>query len=127
MKLITRIMESNEAFATKFARRGHSQYFEREHGETSPPGAEEDCADSADESPLPSENEGACESEDENKSSAEKSESGSSPFPELNDILLNYDYVCTKPQNNIMDCVKEIYRSSRGPELGTVSISQNLP
>ncbi|KAL2258480.1 hypothetical protein VTK26DRAFT_8203 [Humicola hyalothermophila] len=47
------------------------------------------------------------------------------PFPELNDILLNYDYVCAKPQHNIIDCIKEVYRSSRGPELGTGGLVQS--
>ncbi|KAL2193820.1 interferon-induced GTP-binding protein Mx1 [Corynascus similis CBS 632.67] len=86
MRLITRIMESNEAFATKFSMRGHNQHFEKKHDGSAPSG---------------------------------KGEPGSSPFPELNDILLNHDYVCAKPQHNIMDCIKEVYRSSRGPELGT--------
>ncbi|KAL2015273.1 hypothetical protein VTK56DRAFT_5929 [Thermocarpiscus australiensis] len=75
--------------------------------------------ESADEGATLAAKDGADESEGEDKSPAEKGEPGSSPFPELNDILLNHDYVCAKPQHNIMDCIKEVYRSSRGPELGT--------
>ncbi|KAK4118153.1 interferon-induced GTP-binding protein Mx2 [Parathielavia appendiculata] len=94
LKLITRIMEFNDAFAANFAMRGHSQHFDKEHDGSSPSGVGQETED-------------------------ESSEPGSSHFPELNDILLNRDYVCAEPQDNIMDCIKEVYRSSRGPELGT--------
>lgn len=123
MRLITRIMESNEAFTTKFSMRGHNQHFEKEHDGSASSGVGEESADEY--AALATKDE-ADESEGKDKSPAEKGEPGSSPFPELNDILLNHDYVCAKPQHNIMDCIKEVYRSSRGPELGTVSVSQDL-
>lgn len=108
MKLITRIRESNEVFATVFATKGHKQNFERTETEES-------------------------STEDEVKMEEHEEESQVSPdhlleqplptmFHELDDILLDYEYTCPEPQDNIMDCIKEVYASSRGAELGTVSI-----
>ncbi|KAK4150293.1 interferon-induced GTP-binding protein Mx1 [Chaetomidium leptoderma] len=86
IKLITHIIESNEAFAAGFAIRGHKEHFQQEHN---------------------------------GSRSAKDGKPDSSLFPELNDILLDYNYICPKPKDNILGCIKEVYRSSRGPELST--------
>ncbi|KAM7214069.1 P-loop containing nucleoside triphosphate hydrolase protein [Rhypophila decipiens] len=95
MKLITRIMEGNETFATQFAKRGHKKYFENEND------------DSASDPKWSFISDYTLFSPDFNS------------FPELHDILLEYDYLCPQPEDNVMDCIKDVYGKSRGPELGT--------
>lgn len=115
MRLITRIIDLNEAFAREFARNGHKWEFESGFG----PGAQED------EPPT-----GMSEQRLQAPILFEE-------YPELADILHHEpDYKCEHPLPSkkpsrdddacpatIMDYIKEVYLSSRGPELGTVRIS----
>jgi hypothetical protein len=115
MRLITRIIDLNEAFAREFSLSGHKWKFQAGFG----PGA--------DEAGLP-------------ERLALQSLHTPIPFdeyPELGDILHHEpDYKCEPPLpskkssgdeedglSTIMDHIKEVYLSSRGPELGTVSIT----
>lgn len=100
MRLITRIIELNDVFSTTFAQRGHTRYFDKSHGD-------EECdREAPDELPEPS------------------FDFSADDFPELNDIITD-PFQCPKPsKDSIMDHIEDVFRKSRGPELGTVSIWQ---
>ncbi|KAK4141371.1 P-loop containing nucleoside triphosphate hydrolase protein [Dichotomopilus funicola] len=101
MKLITRVMAANERFAEEFAAKGHKAHFENGNRIASAMFNAKYCTIEAE------------SDEDEEK------EEVLSEFPELGDILVDHGYVCPSPKDNIMDAIKEVYTSSRGPELGT--------
>lgn len=96
MKLITRIIGANDAFSRLFYRRGHTRNFEA--------------------------------SDDDGN---EFSEEGGDEFhhglsveayPELSDILADDDWECPEAQtDDIMKHIQDVFLSSKGPELGTVS------
>ncbi|KAK7530166.1 interferon-induced GTP-binding protein Mx2 [Phyllosticta citribraziliensis] len=95
LKLITQIMKLNEVFSDIFWKRGHKQHFEaawNDEGE-SPLGC------NVDQLPF-------------------KIPIGK--YPELGTITYTEDYQCPKPlKGPLMTHIKEVYESSRGPELGT--------
>lgn len=97
LKLITRIIELNEVFANVFWICGHTRRFHTESG-----------------------------NDDDDQKEGGKDEIGFDiPFddyPELHDIILTEEFDCPPPSNeSLMTHIEEVYSSSRGPELGTVS------
>jgi hypothetical protein len=96
LRLITKIVKLNEVFANIFWRSGHKQHF----------GAKWDD-----------------EGETEFKTTDNLPfEVPLRAYPELYDIIETDDYTCSKPLNGpIMSMIEEVFESSRGPELGTVS------
>jgi hypothetical protein len=96
-RLITRIIELNEVFADVFWRRGHSRGFVN-FGD---------------------------EDEDGERQTGRDRVSFDIPiddYQELQDIVETEPYECPKPtDDSIMDHIQQVFSSSRGPELGTVS------
>ncbi|KAM7197752.1 interferon-induced GTP-binding protein Mx1 [Naviculisporaceae sp. PSN 640] len=115
MKLITRVREANEAFAKTFSVRGHRQHFEKSDSDKTSGEKQENEDEEKNEDKKPKED----HESDGEKHEPPLEQQGSRVFKELEDILIDHDYVCPKPENNIMDCIKEVYASSRGAELGT--------
>ena len=101
LKLITRILKINEAFSNEFWKRGHYQHF----GSKWHDDGESTLGDGAEALPF------------------------DIPFDlyhELDDIVVT-DYECPKPVKGPMTpLIQNVYDSSRGPELGTVSILGNI-
>lgn len=96
LKLITRIIMLNEVFSNVFWRRGHLQDFGQ-----------------------PSDDEDAWI---ENKALRIPFEVPLTEYRELDDIIQTDDYDCPTPSSDpIMDHIRSVFESSRGPELGTVS------
>lgn len=94
MKLITRIIEANNVFSRRVYRRGHTRNFEssNDDGNEFPEGGD-------------------------------KLHHGLTvnDYPELSDILAD-DWECPEAQtDDIMKHIQEVFHSSKGPELGTVS------
>jgi len=96
-KLITRIIKLNEVFSNVFWKRGHYQHFGSQWDDEGE-GMLGDGADTLSfDLPL-------------------------RDYDELRDIIDDEDYECPKPIRGPMtELIKEIYETSRGPELGTVS------
>jgi hypothetical protein len=98
LKLSTEIMEQNERFSNDIMRRGHKQ---RVYEET-----DEDA-----------------ESEFSSNSAVSRFNFtfNCPSFPELDDIINLDPYECPEPEEgDVVEHVKTIYKSSRGPEIGTV-------
>lgn len=96
LRLITKMVKLNEVFSNIFWKRGHKQHFGPkwdDEGET-----QFGTTDNLPfEVPLKS-------------------------YPELDDVIETDDYTCSKPlKGPIMSMIEEVFESSRGPELGTVS------
>ncbi|KAK8159293.1 interferon-induced GTP-binding protein Mx2 [Phyllosticta citrichinensis] len=95
LKLITQIMQLNEAFSDVFWKKGHKQHFEA-------------TMDDEGESPL-----GCTVNQLPFEIPLDK-------YPELGTIICTNEYQCSSPsKGTLMDHIKEVYESSRGPELGT--------
>ncbi|KAH6612290.1 P-loop containing nucleoside triphosphate hydrolase protein [Chaetomium sp. MPI-SDFR-AT-0129] len=109
MKLITRVMAANEKFAAEFAEKGHKAHFEK-GGKKAGTKVDAEC-----DSGEP----GSDEDEDGEGDDRQKEEDVLDEFPELGAILIDHGYVCPPPKYDIMDEIKKVYTSSRGPELGT--------
>lgn len=98
LKLITKIMKLNEVFSNIFWKIGYKQHF------------------------LPT-------WDDEGESSLGRNAQLPFEIPlnehsELETIIRTDDYRCPKPlKGPIISCIKEVFESSCGPELGTVSSS----
>lgn len=100
LRLITRMTKLNEAFANVFWKRGHYQHFEP----TWTYDGESTLGDIVDELP---------------------SDVPLDAYSEIQDII-GTNYVCPKPLKGPMTTsIREVYDSSRGPELGTVSLSNS--
>jgi len=98
LKLSTKIMEQNERFSNDIMRRGHKQRLS------------EDPYDDT-------ESEFSCNS----AASSSYFQSRRPSFPELDDIIVLDPYECPEPEDsNVEERIKKIYKSSRGPEIGTV-------
>lgn len=97
MRLITRIISLNEVFSETFSQRGHTRYFEHfddEDNHASLP------------SPLPE----------------IEFDIPNDRVQELEDIIRPERFQCPEPSDDsIMEHIENIFRQSRGPELGTVS------
>jgi hypothetical protein len=102
LKLITKIIKLNEVFSNDFWNLGHQQHFgviPDEEGETI-------FGD---------------------RSTSVHFEIPLAKYRELSSIIHTEDYQCPKPSNaSIMDLIRDVFESSRGPELGTVRSSQFL-
>lgn len=104
MRLITRVIELNEVFSRIFSQRGHTRYFDRSRQED-----KKDDKKSPDELPrvgfeLPLEH-----------------------YLELGDIVRAERFEYEKPSDDsIMEHIEDVFKKSRGPELGTVSLRKTL-
>lgn len=97
LKLITRIIELNEVFSNVFWKRGHTRLFHSESG-----------------------------NDDDDQKECGRDEIGFDIpidlYPELDEIILTDEFVCPEPSDeSLMDHIEDVFSSSRGPELGTVS------
>lgn len=98
MRLITRILELNDVFSEVFSQRGHTRYFDDSRED------DDFEASTPDELPrigyqLPDDS-----------------------YPDLMDIICAERFECPEPSDDcIMDHIEDVFRKSRGPELGTVS------
>jgi hypothetical protein len=101
LKLITKVVKLNEVFSDTFWKRGHKQHF----GATWDDDGEASYGSSTDSIPF---------------------KVPLSEYPELNNIIQTEDYTCPGPlKGPIMSLIEEVFESSRGPELGTVSALLN--
>ena len=101
-KLITRIIMMNEVFANTVWKRGQHKHFGTQFSDD----GEGILGDSVDSLPF---------------------EVPLNAFAELRDIIMTEEYECPKPLRGPMTAlIQEVYESSRGPELGTVSISNAI-
>lgn len=97
MRLITRIIELNDNFSEVFNKRGHTRQF--------------DLDDKA-------------EAGDTSDKLIEVGFEIPDPPPELAEIVVMDRFLCPAPSNDsIVDHIEKVFRQSRGPELGTVSLS----
>lgn len=103
MRLITRIISLNEVFSEVFSLRGHTRYFEQfnekeDLGKQSPSQLPEIDFDIPNDSVL-----------------------------DLEDIVRPERFQCPEPSDDsLMEHIEDIFRKSRGPELGTVSVAMYL-
>lgn len=98
MRLITRIIRLNEVFSEVFSQRGHTRYFEHLNDEG------DQC------------------SQPDNELPEIEFEIPTDRIPELEDIIRAERFQCPEPSDeSIMEHIENIFRESRGPELGTVS------
>lgn len=101
LKLSTKIIKLNESFSNVFWKRGHKQHF----GSTWDDEGETKFGRSIDDVSY---------------------EDPPTDYPELDDIIPIKDYECPKPiKGPIMSHIEQIFESSRGPDLGTVSTSSS--
>lgn len=112
LRLITRIREINEAFANILFDKGHTRNFQ-------PPGGED------------SERSSPCGGSDVESSETIRDDlyDGEMTFTiplvgevDLSDGILHEAYCCPDPEDEILTFIEKEYRSSRGYELGTVSL-----
>ncbi|KAI7782667.1 hypothetical protein LA080_013003 [Diaporthe eres] len=95
MRLITRIIRLNEVFSETFSQRGHTRYFEHFDDEDNHAGLP---------SPLPE----------------IEFDIPNDRVQELEDIIRPERFQCPEPSDDsIMEHIENIFRQSRGPELGT--------
>ena len=104
LKLITRVFKLQTEFAETFRLRGHSDNFDE------------------------SDHLVATEDSHDQLSDGDSDGDEALKYPELQKILLEQGYKCPEPKNtgSIMNRVYEVYESSRGPDLGTVSETFNI-
>ncbi|KUI54190.1 Interferon-induced GTP-binding protein Mx1 [Cytospora mali] len=96
MRLITRIIELNEVFSQIFSQRGHTRYFDQSREE------DDEQEHAPDDLPRVG------------------YEFPTELYPDLTDIVLADRFSCPKPSSDcIMEHIEDIFRKSRGPELGT--------
>lgn len=104
LKLITRVTKLNEDFSDVFWSRGHRQHFgrvDKDEGEAPFRSDPDDPKDG---------NEVRLRVHDE-----------------LHDIISTEPYDCPEPLKvSIAECIRDAYQSSRGPELGTVSLLHQM-
>lgn len=101
LKLITKIMKLNEHFSDTFWRRGHQHHFSTH------------WSDEGDARFCPS--------------ATPPFEIDYSKYGDLIGIIELEHYECPKPSaGSIMDMIRDVYESSRGPELGTVSCYESF-
>lgn len=99
LRLITRIIKLNENFADVFWKKGHLHSFESESDAMEEKAFEKGTENAAFEISL-------------------------TKYPELYDIIGNKDYKCESPTKRpLISRIKQVYETSRGPEIGTVSTS----
>lgn len=99
LKLITRIINMNERFADMFWRNGVLVKFETSTG-----------LDDDEQPPKSVTNQGRIDVPYDD-------------YPELEDIIIPEPYECEPPvEDSILTKIQDVYNSSRGPELGTVSL-----
>lgn len=99
LRLITKIMELNEVLSNVFWERGHTRRFETESGK---------------------------DDDEEGGWGGKKIsfEILSDLYPEIHDLVLTEEYECPDPtDDSLMDHIEGVFNSSRGPELGTVSLA----
>lgn len=102
MRLITRIISLNEVFSEVFSQRGHTRYFEQsqwnEFLKEFPNQLPEIDFDIPNDSVL-----------------------------DLEDIVRAERFQCPEPSDDsLMEHIEDIFRKSRGPELGTVSVAMDF-
>ena len=111
LRLITRIIELNESFSKVFAERAHTRNFQSTQG-----------ADSGD----PKDEEGSDDEGPEDSYGGLPLNAMPNAYPELCDIISD-KFVCARPCGDpLMDHIESVFKKSRGPELGTVSLSSPL-
>jgi Dynamin central region len=99
LKLVTKMIKLNETFANIFWKRAHTKHFESKWDDE----GEKSFGRTLDEVPF---------------------RIPLGDYPELHDIISIDNFECPKPlKGPIMDHIEEVFESSRGPELGTVSSS----
>ncbi|KAI1371580.1 interferon-induced GTP-binding protein Mx2 [Hypoxylon crocopeplum] len=95
LKLATRMMQLNEGLSNVFLEKGHKRQF-------GPQWDDEEGVPSTHENGPPS------------------FQISLTQYPELSDIIRTDEYECPNPSDGpIIDHVKEVFKSSRGPEIGT--------
>lgn len=100
MRLITRILELNDVFVETFSQRGHTRQFDH-HIED--------------------------EEEQKPKELPRIDFEIPSVLPELADIIATDRFECPLPScESLMDRIEKDFKQSRGPELGTVSLGENI-
>lgn len=99
MRLITRIILLNDAFSNVFAKKGHMRHFDKGHGGRSDKVASSFGPETVDfEIPL-------------------------DQYSEIQDLIVTDQFECPEPTDeSIMEHIESVFNSSRGPELGTVSL-----
>jgi hypothetical protein len=113
LRLITRIREINEAFANVVFDKGHTRNFQ-------PPGEKDSEGSSSGDSDVESQLTIRDDLYDDEMTFV---------IPlvgeqELGDSILHEAYCCPDPEDDILAFIEKEYRSSRGYELGTVSLNQ---
>lgn len=97
LKLATRMMQLNESWSDLFLEKGHKRHFD-------PQWDDEEVVSSL------------------HKNDQHPFKISLTKHPELSDIICTDEYDCPSPSEGpIIDHVKEVFKSSRGPEIGTVS------
>lgn len=115
LRLITRIREINEAFANVVFDKGHTRNFQ-------PPGEKESEKSDSGDSDVESQETIRDDLYDDEMTFV---------IPlvgemELGDSILHEAYRCPDPEDDILAFIEREYRSSRGYELGTVSLNQTF-
>ncbi|EFX04945.1 interferon-induced GTP-binding protein mx2 [Grosmannia clavigera kw1407] len=111
LRLITKVIKLNEAFADTFWREGHYQTFEEASGSKTPVSERNSQAEEADEEDF-----------DEDNSRQDFLDIPGKVHEDLIDIV-DTSYRCPKPLDGPMTpTIQKVYESNRGPELGTVSL-----
>lgn len=103
MRLITRIIRLNEVFSEVFSQRGHTRYFEH------------------------LDDEGAQGNQPDSHMPEIEFDIPNDRILELEDIIRTERFQCPVPSDeSIMEHIETIFRESRGPELGTVSVTRDF-
>lgn len=103
MRLITRIIRLNEVFSEVFSQRGHTRYFEH--------------LDDEDDQCRPPDNE----------LPEIEFEIPTARIQELEEIIRAERFECPEPSDeSIIEHIENVFRESRGPELGTVSVTTDF-
>lgn len=144
LKLITKIIKLNESFSNVFAVHGHKYRFDRpakdaredyenaKYNGTENSDCGSDCgSDNQDhdekESPLETQDEGIKRNDIVRATTVFKDcikiyEKHSDEFLPLDTVCDSIDFFCPAPlESGIMKVIEQVYDTSRGPELGTVS------
>lgn len=99
LKLATRMVELNEAFSNVFLKRAHQHDFGPKWFDEEESASMQKNADVPFKIPF-------------------------GKYPELSDIITDEEYKCPEPSKTlIIQHIKEVFESSRGPEIGTASYS----
>jgi hypothetical protein len=126
LKLITRVTNLNEIFSRKFGRYAHTRQF----ASCKPTFYDPEDGESQEVDEFYDESSGGSDEDSElgYAGSTEVTFNISwGAFGELDNIVLPDAYLCPKPtRGSILAHIENLYQTSRGPELGTVSLATRL-